>query len=124
MKRVSLFAFAAFGIMVGCSSSGGDTAASSTSSAPAATTTSGATPPAGASTTAAVDGKSLFAQNCSGCHGDEGKGGKKAPVLAGRHLDATQVATTVTSGKGRMPAFGKRLSKDQIDALGQYVSTL
>jgi mono/diheme cytochrome c family protein len=35
-----------------------------------------------------------------------------------------QLADVVGQGRGNMPAFGTRLSKEQIDALVKYIRTL
>jgi mono/diheme cytochrome c family protein len=125
-KNGSLVLFAIAGILVGCS--GGSTDSSSTNTASTTPTTSPAAPsapPASASSSAAApDGATLFAQNCAGCHGDAGKGGKRAPTLAGGHKAADQVASIVAKGKGKMPAFGTRLKAAEIDEVAKYVSTL
>lgn len=48
-------------------------------------------------------GKSLFATNCSGCHGAGAEGGV-GPRLAGSDLDAENVAAVIAAGRGVMPA--------------------
>jgi cytochrome c551 len=79
-------------------------------------------PPAGA---VSLDGAAIFAQSCSGCHGDKGVGGKRAPILAGKKLVEAETVTIVSNGKGkRMPPFKGRLSDDQIKAVAKYVATL
>jgi mono/diheme cytochrome c family protein len=115
--RTAIFVFGAVGAFIGCSSSG-----DSSSAAPSATPTQAPVPAAGS--TATIDGAALFAQNCSGCHGDKGVGGKRAPKLAGRHLASGEAIKIIGSGKGRMPAFGTRLKSDQISAIADYVTTL
>ncbi|MBI2168915.1 MAG: cytochrome c [Actinobacteria bacterium] len=71
-----------------------------------------------------VDPAALFAQHCSGCHGDEGQGGF-GPRLAGGAVktsypnEADQVKF-VTDGFGPMPAFGERLSEAEIEAVVAY----
>jgi mono/diheme cytochrome c family protein len=35
-----------------------------------------------------------------------------------------QLARVIAEGRGNMPAFGTRLSNDQIDALVKYIRTL
>ena len=112
----ALVVFAIAGIIAGCSSGADNTAPQ----APAASAPSAG----GATATTSADGSTLFAQNCAGCHGQNGANGK-APVLAGKKIAESEVVATVTNGKGRrMPAFGNRLSKDQIDAIGKYVNAL
>jgi mono/diheme cytochrome c family protein len=76
---------------------------------------------------APVSGDAVFAANCATCHGRDGRGGP-APVLAdGRVVDdfpdpADQIAF-VTNGRGRMPAFGGRLSPEEIEAVVEYTRT-
>ena len=77
-------------------------------------------PPAGASGIASP-GVAVFAQNCAGCHGPLGKGTSIAPSLEAAS-DAAVVADTVRLGRGSMPAFGGRLTGDQISAVADYVA--
>lgn len=75
----------------------------------------------------------LFQAHCAICHGPDGH----AAVPAGKALGApdfslpavqeltdTQLADVIGSGKGKMPAFAKQLSKDQIQDLVAYVRAL
>ncbi|GMA17368.1 cytochrome c6 [Deinococcus metallilatus] len=60
---------------------------------------------------------------CIGCHGAQGQGGA-GPKLAGDEKilkDPVYVHTIVTKGKGGMPAFGDKLSEEQIYAVANYV---
>ena len=56
-------------------------------------------------------GKTLFNANCAVCHGVDGKGsgsGEQAyPVLTdvGKRLTKEQIASTIKTGRGRMPSF-------------------
>jgi len=138
VRNSALVAFALAGVLIGCSGGSGDSGATppATTGAAAAPPTAPATPPAntppantppaggGATASTATDGATLFAQNCSGCHGDKGAGGKRAPTLAGSHTPEAKASEIVTNGKGRMPKFAGRLNKDQIDAIAKYVATL
>jgi mono/diheme cytochrome c family protein len=69
----------------------------------------------------------LFAQDCSGCHGTDGKGvrGTGAPNLADRSVQGSlsdqQIAAVIRHGKGAMPAWQDKLSDAQISALTAYV---
>jgi cytochrome c oxidase cbb3-type subunit 3 len=73
-------------------------------------------------------GKKTFADNCSPCHGDDGKGNKEmgAPNLTtkiwlyGSSLDDIIHRITVGGG-GQMPAWGARLSAEEIKAVTVYV---
>jgi ubiquinol-cytochrome c reductase cytochrome c subunit len=78
--------------------------------------------PAGSAVAGDVDrGKSVFAQNCAGCHGTGGQGGGVGPTLAGAGLDADTVAATVQQGRGVMPA-GIVGGQEQADVVAYVVS--
>ena len=75
---------------------------------------------------------STYKTNCASCHGPDGRG-----TAVGKSLHAadfhsaqvqqqsdTQLAGVIAEGRGNMPAFGTRLSKDQINALVEYIRTL
>jgi cytochrome c6 len=85
---------------------------------------SGAGPNATALPSSPTDGAGIFAGTCARCHGSQGEGkqvgGRGAPAIQGTPLD--EVVTTVTQGKKAMPSFGSRLSKEQIQAVAEYVS--
>lgn len=81
------------------------------------------------------DAKATFNSQCASCHGRDGR----ATSLHGRHVharDMTDAAwqnevsderlfNSINKGKGKnMPAYGKKLSEDQIDALVRYVRQL
>lgn len=72
------------------------------------------------------DGAALYKTKCAMCHGPDGAG--KTPVgqkLNVRDLRSPEVqkqsdsdlAQVIGQGKGKMPAFGKALSDDQIKSL-------
>jgi mono/diheme cytochrome c family protein len=73
----------------------------------------------------------VYLQNCARCHGADGRGetpvGKlyNAPNLADAELHARfgnkELAAIITNGKAGMPAFKKKLSKAEINALVAYV---
>ena len=50
-----------------------------------------------------ASGETVFAENCSGCHGDGGQGGGAGPTLAGSGLDPATVTAVVQQGRGVMP---------------------
>ena len=78
-------------------------------------------------------GETLFKTKCASCHGPDGKGevpmGKK---LGARNLSSTEVQSesdaqltdVVTKGKNKMPAYGGKLSKEQIGELVAYIREL
>jgi cbb3-type cytochrome c oxidase subunit III len=81
-----------------------------------------------------VDAKALFASECATCHGKDGQAKTfKAKLNHARNLTDAKWQAEVTderlynsihNGKGKMPAFGKKLSDTQINALVAFVRTL
>lgn len=74
-----------------------------------------------------AEGQQIYNSNCASCHG-AGGGGGYGPKLAGRVADrypniADQIAV-IANGKNSMPAFGKKLTAEQIDAAAQYTRWL
>lgn len=75
-------------------------------------------------------GKTLFADNCAGCHQSGGQGVvgffpnlTDDDWLFGGSYEA--IHTTVTNGRrGFMPAFGEVLSSEQVDQLANFVASL
>jgi alcohol dehydrogenase (cytochrome c) len=71
----------------------------------------------------AAAGKSVFAENCSVCHGADGLGGNGGPDLTttpkSKSLNAT--IQQVTNGGGGMPAFQELLSTKEIEDVAAYV---
>jgi mono/diheme cytochrome c family protein len=77
---------------------------------------------------AGLDGADLYGQRCAGCHGGDGSGGIGPRLAGGRVVTkfpdpANQIAV-VTNGRGGMPAFGSRLSGDEIEAIVEYTRTV
>jgi cytochrome c6 len=82
---------------------------------------------------AQADAGKIFKTNCVLCHAADGSGnsptGKalKAKDLKSEEVQKvsdTDLAAVITSGKGKMPAFGKKLKPEDITALVQYVRGL
>jgi cytochrome c oxidase cbb3-type subunit III len=76
-------------------------------------------------------GKKIFADNCSVCHGENGKGNQElgAPDLADRlYLRGSDEASIIdminNGGGGVMPAWTGRLNPATLKALAVYVHTL
>lgn len=89
-----------------------------------------APPPAPADAVAAaggIDGGELYGESCAGCHGGDGSGGI-GPRLAGRvvarYPDPIAQTAVVVDGRGGMPAFGARLSDEEIAAIVEYTRTV
>jgi mono/diheme cytochrome c family protein len=88
-----------------------------------------AQPVVGATAQQRSSGSAIYAQNCARCHGADGR----AQTRKGREIDAVDFtsddwspdaardARIISRGKGSMPAFGRRLSQAQINAVAQYI---
>lgn len=74
--------------------------------------------------------RSLYVQNCSNCHGSDGR----ADTAKGRELDADDLTTSkvqnmstaklirvITNGKGDMPSMRKKLTAAQIRSIAEYI---
>jgi cytochrome c oxidase cbb3-type subunit III len=79
----------------------------------------------------AAAGKKIFAENCSSCHGDAGKGNQElgAPNLTDKIWlyggDEATIIETITNGRaGVMPAWVDRLDPTTVKALTVYVHSL
>jgi mono/diheme cytochrome c family protein len=79
-------------------------------------------------------GAGTFLRLCSGCHGPDGRGTTRPgfavrpanlrdPALQKRLADA-EIERTIRNGKGQMPAFGKLVPDDEIEAIIAYLRTL
>ncbi|MEK7668037.1 MAG: cytochrome c, partial [Gemmatimonadota bacterium] len=83
-----------------------------------------------------VTGRDIYRARCAACHGPEGRGnGPAAAAMNPRPTDfavaAQRNATTDSSvgeviehGRRSMPAFGRMLTRVQMDSLIEYVKTL
>lgn len=75
----------------------------------------------------AAAGAQVFSANCAACHAGGQNLVNPAKTLSKADLDANgmhssdAITTQVTNGKNAMPAFGGRLSADQIDNVAAYV---
>jgi mono/diheme cytochrome c family protein len=70
-----------------------------------------------------ASGAAVFTANCASCHtfAAAGATGTVGPNLDRSTLAETAVAKRVTDGRGSMPAFGSRLTTEQIDDVATYV---
>ena len=68
-------------------------------------------------------GARMFSARCSGCHGGAGQG-LTGPPLAGlmrdRFPDPDDQAAVVANGRNGMPAFGTRLSAEELAAVVEF----
>jgi cytochrome c6 len=74
-----------------------------------------------------------YKAKCAGCHGADGKGNTGAGKTLGAHdfgsdevtkMSDADLTTIVTSGKNKMPAYGKSLKDTDIKDLVAYVREL
>lgn len=75
-----------------------------------------------------------YAKYCASCHGKDGRAKTfKAKLNHARNLadpewqgrvSDERIFNSVMNGKGKMPAYGKKLSEQEIDALVAYVRGL
>jgi mono/diheme cytochrome c family protein len=80
-----------------------------------------------------VDARALFVENCSTCHGRNGRAHTFHGLLLGAQNltdakfqgDTTddEIIRAIKTGPDAMPAFGKKLSASEIAALAAYVRT-
>ena len=78
-----------------------------------------------------VDARGLFVENCATCHGKNGRAhtfhgwlvGAQNLTKAKWQADTTdeEIMKAIKSGPSVMPAFEKKLSSSEIDALATYV---
>src|SRR2546430_2404914 len=77
--------------------------------------------------------KALFRQQCVKCHGADGRGKTVDGEIAGaqdltdkdwqERVSDERIVNSITYGRGQMPAFGKKFSKEQIRSLADFVLT-
>jgi cytochrome c55X len=94
------------------------TSASAQTASPAGETASTSVEPA-------LNGKAIYAEKCSHCHGfGMVSAGTVAPDLRKFPDDRPRFVTTVKTGKNnRMPPWGDLLSDEQIEAIWSYASS-
>ena len=76
----------------------------------------------------------LFSKNCARCHGKDGRAkGLKAKAVGARNFTGAQwqdrvsderLFNSINNGKGKMAAYGKKLSEAEINSLVNYVRSL
>src|ERR1019366_2728967 len=72
------------------------------------------------------DAPRQFRQTCTLCHGSDAAGTDRAPTMVNsahlRSMTDSDIATAITKGKGKMPAFP--LPQADIDVLVRYIRSL
>ncbi len=72
-------------------------------------------------------GQQVYRQNCASCHGSQGQGGagiRLAGVVAGRYPNIDDQIAVIANGRNGMPAFGDRLSQEDMAAVAAYERSL
>lgn len=70
--------------------------------------------------------EALYAKRCAVCHGKDGKGtpaGKKMGTqdLGATRLSEAEIVKVIAEGRGKMTAFGGKLSDAEIRSLAKFV---
>jgi cytochrome c6 len=85
------------------------------------------------STSAAADAAATYKAKCAMCHGADGKGATPAGKSMGAHdfaspeiqkMTDADLATVITKGKGKMPAYENKLKEAEITDLVSYIRQL
>ena len=85
--------------------------------------------PASSSANEAIGGGVLFASNCAGCHGSDGRGGEHAPDIAAapevQHLSDAELSRILQKGipSSGMPAFAW-MGEEKVNAVMLYLRGL
>ena len=103
--------------------------AATTSAVPTTTTTvaPATTTPTTTSTTTSIPeptAADLYASHCAHCHGVELEGGVGPALGPGGHAHGhsdAELVEFVTNGRNAMPAFGEKLSPEQIQAVIAFI---
>lgn len=87
-----------------------------------------------AASESAASADELYSRNCARCHGKDGRAkGLKAKAVGARNLADAQwqdrvsderIFNSINNGKGKMPAYGKKLSEAEVDSLVSFVRRL
>ena len=80
----------------------------------------------------ADDAEALYKSKCQVCHGADGKGSAAGQKLGAKDFHSPEVQKQTDAeligvtkqGKGKMPAYDKKLTDDQIKQLIKYIRSL
>ena len=80
----------------------------------------------------ADDAAALYKSKCVICHGADGKGSVAGQKLGAKDLQSPEVKKMsddelfkmTKEGKGKMPAYDKKLTDDEIKSLVKFIRTL
>lgn len=69
-----------------------------------------------------INGQEVYERKCARCHGDDGTPKKRGvPNLKKSDLNDAESIDMITNGEDKMPAFGKKLSAEEIKAVAGYI---
>ena len=80
-----------------------------------------------------ADGPALYKAKCAACHGPDGSGstavGKSLKVSSLGSADVqkltdAELSKAIADGKGKMPAYGKKLTAEEIQSLVAVIRTM
>ncbi|MDH4169329.1 MAG: cytochrome c [Acidimicrobiia bacterium] len=71
-----------------------------------------------------AQGRDIFGSRCSSCHGTSG-GGNRGPniqseAVTTKYPDIADQTRVIGEGRNQMPAFGNRLTPQEIEAVARY----
>ncbi len=70
-------------------------------------------------------GKTLYTNNCAGCHGGDGlSGSTKRNIVSPAKSETDKVISIILDGEDEMPGFAATLTSQQIADIVAYVKTL
>ena len=80
----------------------------------------------------ADDAEALYKSKCQVCHGTDGKGSAAGQKIGVKDFHSPEIAkqsdeelfNATKQGKGKMPAYDKKLTDDQIKQLIKYIRSL
>lgn len=106
MWRIGLLSLTVAGLLAGCGA-GGDGGANSDQQAGAQK----------------LEVPTVYQNNCLSCHGNQLQG-RTGPNLqkVGSKLNEEQILKLIREGKGGMPAYGNRLSEDELTSLASWLA--
>jgi len=71
------------------------------------------------------NGKQLYEENCSICHGGDGKlGVNGAKDLSASTMSLEEALSIIENGKGTMTPFKELMNEDERKAVGKYIQEL
>ena len=71
------------------------------------------------------NGKQLYEDNCSICHGGDGKAGvSEAKDLSTSTMSLEEAISVIENGKGKMTPFKEMMNEKEREAVGKYIQEL